>query len=240
MNARTVGTVMTHNVVTARPDTAFKDMVDTMATERISALPVVDGAMRVVSIVSEADLLHKLDLPDEHVYARLLNRRRRAAATKAAGDIAGELMTTPAVTIGPEATIGSAARLMAQHRVKRLPVVDGDGRLVGIVSRRDLLATYLRPDDEIRAEVREDVMLRVLFVEPMAVTVTVTDGVVTLAGMVDRRSTAQIAGRIVRTVTGVVNLVNDLRWEYDDRDDLKRHYVFDAQVEPLARRGTLT
>jgi len=145
-------------------------------------------------------------------------------------------MTTPVVTIRPEATAGAAARLMHQHEVKRLPVVDGDGRLVGIVARRDLLATYLRPDEEIRTEIRDEVLLGDMLIGPSEITATVHDGVVTLAGAVDRRSTAQIVDRLIRGVAGVVDVVGQLRWQYDDRDDLRRHYVFDAEIRPLARR----
>jgi CBS domain-containing protein len=236
MNARTVRTLMTHNVVTARPDTAFKDIVDTMATERVSALPVVDADGLVVGIVSEADLMHKLERPDHGATARLISRQRREATAKAAADVAADLMTAPAVTIAPDASAGAGARLMHQHQVKRLPVVDGDGRLVGIVSRRDLLATYLRTDDEIRAEIRDDVLLGDLLIGPSEVTATVHDGVVTLAGTVDQRSTARIVERLVRGVAGVVDVVGRLRWQYDDREDLRRHYVFDAEVRPLAHR----
>jgi CBS domain-containing protein len=235
MNTRTVRSLMTHNVVTARPGTGFKEIVDTMATERVSALPVVDAEGHVVGVVSEADLLPRLDPPRDRAHALLIGRRRRAVAAKAAGDVAADLMTTPAVTIGPDATAGAAARLMQQHRVKRLPVVDGEGRLVGIVSRRDLLATYLRADTDIRAEVRENVLRRDLLIGPTEVTASVHEGVVTLTGTVDRRSTARIVDRLVGTVTGVVDVANRLRWQYDDSEDINRRYVFDAQVRPLVR-----
>jgi CBS-domain-containing membrane protein len=236
MNARTVRTLMTHNVLTARPDTGYKDIVDTMATGRVSAVPVVDADGRVVGIVSEADLLHKLERPEHSATARLISRERREATAKAAGDIASDLMSAPAVTIGPDATAGAAARLMHTHHVKRLPVVDTDGRLIGIVARRDLLATYLRTDAEIRTEIRDDVLLGDLLIGPSEITATVHDGVVTLAGTVDRRSTAQIVERLVRGVAGVVDVVGRLRWQYDDRDDLRRRYVFDAEVRPLTHR----
>jgi CBS domain-containing protein len=236
MNTRTVRILMTHNVVTARPGTAFKEIVDMMATERVSALPVVDAAARVVGIVSEADLLHKLDPPTDAEHAWLISRRQRAAAAKAAGDVAADLMTKPAVTIGPDATAAAAARLMQRHQIKRLPVVDTNGRLVGIVSRRDLLGAYLRTDDDIRADVRENVLMRDLLIGPTDVSATVHDGVVTLTGTVDSRSLARITGRLVRAVTGVIDVANHLRWEYDDSADIKRRYVFDAEIMPPVRR----
>lgn len=233
MNTRTVRTLMTHTVVTAHADTGYKDIVDTMAAERVSALPVVDDGGRVVGVVSAADLLLKLEHPEYSAAARLVSRERREATAKAAGDVAADLMTAPAITIGPEATAAAAARLMHQHQVKRLPVVDDGGHLVGIVSRRDLLATYLRSDDEIRAEIRDNVLLGDMLIGPSEMTATVHDGVVTLAGTVDRRSTAQIVDRLVRGVAGVVDVVGRLRWKYDDRDDLRRRYVFDAEVRPM-------
>ncbi|GAA0937311.1 CBS domain-containing protein [Virgisporangium aurantiacum] len=232
MNTRTVGSVMTRNVVTARPDTSFKDLVTTLADERVSALPVVDDEGLVVGIVSEGDLLHRLDLPPDSPHGRLLHRRRPAPAGPL-GDIAAGLMTRPVVTIGSDATVGSASRLLEKHGVKRLPVVDG-GRLVGIVSRRDLLSTYLRADDDIRAEVRADALLS----DPDAVGIVVDEGIVTLTGTVGRRSTADIAGRLARAVSGVVDVVNLLDWKYDDSAELRRHYVFDAQVGPTVRWPT--
>ena len=240
MNTRTVGSVMTRNVVTARPDTSFKDLVATLTDQRVSALPVVDDEGHVVGIVSEGDLLHRLDLPADSPHGRLLGRlssRHRPAPAGPLGDIATGLMTRPVVTIGSDATVGSAARLLEKHGVKRLPVVD-DGRLVGIVSRRDLLSTYLRADDDIRAEVRGDVLRRVLLTDPDAVGIVVDEGVVTLTGKVGRRSTADIAGRLARAVSGVVDVVNLLDWQYDDSAELKRHYVFDAQVGPTVRWPT--
>ncbi len=233
MNTRTVRSVMTRNVVTARPDTSFKDLVTTLADERVSALPVVDDEGRVVGVVSEGDLLHRLDLPPDNPHSRLLRRRASAAPAGPLGDVAAGLMTRPAVTVASNAAVGSAARLMERHGVKRLPVVDGT-RLVGIVSRRDLLSTYLRADDDIRTEVRGDVLLT----DPATVKVVVDEGVVTLTGTVDRRSTAEIAGRLARAVSGVVDVVNLLDWQYDDSSELKRHYVFDAQVGPTVRWPT--
>lgn len=234
MNARTVRTVMTRNVITARPDTTFKDLVATMADERVSALPVVDEAGHVVGVVSEGDLLHRLDLPSDSPHGRLLRRRRPERPAEPLKDMAAGVMTRPAVTIGPDATVAAAARLLEQHGIKRLPVVE-DERLVGIVSRRDLLSTYLRDDDDIRAEVRNDVFERVLLTDQDAAGVTVVDGIVTLTGTVDRRSTAAIAGRLARAVSGVVDVLNLLGWQYDDSAEIKRHHVFDAQVGPTVR-----
>jgi CBS domain-containing protein len=233
MTTRTVETVMTRDVVTARTETPFKELVDLLATRRIGALPVLDGE-RVVGVVSQTDLLHKLDLPENGLGMRLFGRGRRAR-DKAAGDVAGDLMTAPAVTVTPATTLAAAARLMARRRVTHLPVLDDADRLVGIVARHDLLSPYLRPDGELRDEISREVVERSLLLGPTDVTVAVDDGVVTLHGTVDRRSTALIAVRLTRGFAGVVDVVDELRWKYDDEEEIRRRYGFDAQVGPTVR-----
>jgi CBS domain-containing protein len=129
-------------------------------------------------------------------------------------------MTSPAITISPDATLVAAAKLMDQRRVKRLPVVDADHRLIGIVSRADLLKTFLRDDDEIREEVIRDVFMRVLWAEPERFEVTVDDGVVTLSGELQLRSSTVIAVRLTRKVDGVVDVIDKLSYQIDDHDRL--------------------
>jgi CBS-domain-containing membrane protein len=126
-------------------------------------------------------------------------------------------MSAPAVTIGPDAKIGEAARLMEHERIKRLPVVEEDGRLLGIVARRDLLRPYLRADSAIRQDVEFEVLQRTLWVIPATIDVFVTDGRVTLRGRADRRSTAEIAVRLTRAVDGVVAVTDEMTWVLDDR-----------------------
>jgi CBS-domain-containing membrane protein len=133
------------------------------------------------------------------------------------GDFAGDVMTAPAITVGPEATVVEAAKLMIEQNFKRLPVVDADGCLVGIVSGADLLWVFLRPDDEIAEETRHEVFARVLLQEP-TYTVAVTNGIVTLSGKLDRRSSVEIAERLVRAVDGVVDVVNGLTYRVDDSE----------------------
>jgi CBS domain-containing protein len=231
MSGRTVRDVMTDMVVVVREDAGYKEIVDALVDFGVSAMPVVDGDGRVLGVVSEADLLHKVEFSDEDRQVRLFDRRRmRAAKEKAEGDLASELMTSPAVTIHPGDSIAAAARRMETERVKRLPVVDADGKLVGIVSRRDLLRVYLRPDPAIRAEIVNQVLRRTLAVEPSTMDIEVTAGVVRMTGKTDRRSTAEIAMRLVRAVDGVVDVVDELTYEYDDTADTHRRYVFDAGV----------
>ena len=132
-----VGDVMTGTVVSVTASTPYKQIVESLQRHRVSAVPVVDDGGQVIGVVSEADLLAKLETPEEAMFGRKLRRHVQA---KAAGDIASELMSAPAVTISPQAALPAAARIMDAERVKRLPVVDDRGRLVGIVSRARLVA----------------------------------------------------------------------------------------------------
>lgn len=209
---------MTQDVVTVEETTNYKAVAEAMAARKISAVPVVDGAMRVIGVVSEADLLYKVEFePAEDSGSFVARHRHGVARAKAAGTTAGDVLTKPAVTTTADATVASAARLMDRRRVKRLPVVDEDGRLVGIVSRRDLLRVFLRSDDAIRSEVVEYVLRRLLWVGPPEITVEVSDGVVTLAGQLEQKTLVEIAGRLTGGVPGVVAVVNHLTYRTDDR-----------------------
>ncbi|GAA2575025.1 CBS domain-containing protein [Dactylosporangium fulvum] len=228
MNSLLVRDVMTRGVVTVAPGFGYKQIVDLLIERGVSAVPVVDDARKVLGVVSEADLLHKVEFDGADVHARLFERRRhRVAKRKASGDTAGSLMSSPAVTVPATATLTQAARLMERHNVKRLPVLDDAGDLVGIVSRRDLLRRYLRGDDAIRQDILDNVLGGVLWLDPVEVTVEVTEGRVALSGKVDRRSTAQIAVRLVRALDGVVTVTDDLEWGFDDTT-LQHRYTFDA------------
>lgn len=201
--------VMTRDVAVVGRDAAFKDIVRTLQDRQVSALPVVDGGGRVLGVVSEADLLHKEEFRDSDPdqYTQL---RRLSDLAKAGSVTAGELMTRPALTVTADATLAQAARTMARARVKRLPVVDADGRLEGVVSRVDLLKVFLRGDEEIAEEVRREVVAY-LFPEPgPAVRVDVLDGVVRLGGQIRDKSLVPVAARLVRAVEGVVDVVFEL------------------------------
>lgn len=229
MSALSVRDVMSTGVVTVAPDLGYKQIVDLLVEFGVSAVPVVDGERHVLGVVSEADLLHKVEFNGADVHARLFERRRRRLAKeKAGGETAEALMTAPAVTVGASATLTEAAQLMEHRNVKRLPVVDDDGFLVGIVSRRDLLRRYLRADDTIRDDVIESVLRGIMWIDPIEVDVTVADGHVTLAGKIDRRSSAQIAVRLIRRLDGVVGVTDDdLAWGFDDTTTRLGH-TFDA------------
>ncbi|PJE95119.1 hypothetical protein CUT44_26135 [Streptomyces carminius] len=216
MKHRVVGAVMTADVVTATPGTPFKRITELLARHGISGLPVVDDDDKVLGVVSESDLLNHQAHQDPGAGRRPLSRTARHRADAAEARTAGELMTAPAVTVQALDSVPRAARTMVEHRVQRLPVLDEEDRLVGIVTRRDLLGVFLRPDAEIRAEVIDDVLVRALWIPPDTVTVTVTDGVVTLTGRVERSTDIPIALRMAGRVEGVVAVVDRLTARLDD------------------------
>ncbi|MEU0644967.1 CBS domain-containing protein [Streptomyces umbrinus] len=197
----TVSEVMTHTVVAVGSEAPFKEIVGLLDQWKVGALPVLAGEGRVVGVVSEADLLHKEEFRDTDE-GDLAERAKAGAVT------AGELMSTPAVTVHADATIAEAARIMARRHVKRLPVVDGSGMLQGVVSRGDLLKVFLRPDQEIAEEVRHGVLNRMPITT--ALTVEVSEGVVTLGGSLPERGLVPVLARAVRAVEGVVDVRLDL------------------------------
>jgi CBS domain-containing protein len=203
-----VSDVMTHTVVAVGRDARFKDIVQLMEEWKVSALPVLEGEGRVVGVVSEADLLPKEEFRDDDP-DRFTQRGRLADLAKAGALTAGELMSTPAVTVHADATLAQAARIMAQRKVKRLPVVNAEGVLDGLVSRADLLKVFLRTDEDLAGEVRREV-IGTLFpapAEPLGV--EVRDGVVTLTGHIRDTSLVPVAARLVRAIEGVVDVECD-------------------------------
>ncbi|GIF16362.1 CBS domain-containing protein [Actinoplanes teichomyceticus] len=218
MRTWTVGDVMTRDVVSVAEQTSYRDVVDLLVEMRISAVPVVDGSGRVTGVVSEADLLRKIEYGGQDQPRIFEGRRRRGERAKATARTAAELMSAPPVVVREGTPIAAAARLMDSTGVKRLPVTDAAGRLVGIASRTDLLRTYLRSDDDIRADVRNTVLREFLAEEADGVTVTVAEGAVTLAGRVGRWSSADLAERLTHQVAGVVQVRSSLSYDLDDRN----------------------
>jgi CBS-domain-containing membrane protein len=212
-----VGDVMTNDVVTVTAELGYKAVADLMVRHSVSAVPVVDAERRVLGVVSEADLLAKLEYADRVPRHLLTTRRMRNGRQKAAGDTAGELMTAPAVTIRATGTVTGAARLMEAARIKRIPVVDESDRLVGIVSRRDLVRLYTRPDHEVRQAVLDGVV-RALWIDPTVLGIHVRSGIVTLTGHLGRGSLAAIVVAFVRATPGVVDVVDRLTFDLDDAD----------------------
>ncbi|MFF5313313.1 CBS domain-containing protein [Streptomyces massasporeus] len=200
-----VSDVMTRTVVAVGRHALFKEIVRTMEQWKVSAMPVLEGEGRVVGVVSEADLLPKEEFRDSG--PNLFEPRRRMSdLAKAGAATAEELMSTPAVTVHPDATLAQAARIMAVRGVKRLPVVDQVGMLQGVVSRADLLKVFLRSDEDIEEEVRRTVVSYLFPAVSHAIHVDVHEGVVTLRGHIRDTSLISVAVRLVRAVEGVVDV----------------------------------
>ncbi|CAM5386169.1 MULTISPECIES: CBS domain-containing protein [Streptomyces] len=204
-NPHIVSDVMTHTVAAVGRRATFVEIVRLMQDWKVSALPVLEGEGRVVGVVSEADLLPKEEFRDSDP-DRYTQLRRLSDLAKAGAVTAEELMTSPALTTRPDATLAQAARTMARAKVKRLPVVNELGMLEGIVSRADLLKVFLREDDEIAEEVRREVVAHLFPMSSAAIRVEVHDGVVNLAGRVRDTSLIPVAARLIRAVEGVVDV----------------------------------
>lgn len=215
---RTVADVMTTHVHVASPQAPFKFLVRLIEENRVSAIPIVDRQGVPIGIVSEADLLvkerrHELESADGFLH---LSKRRQERA-KAEATIASDLMTSPPITVTSDTSLSEAARLMQERNIRRLVVVDSRGRIAGIVSRRDLLQVFLRTDDELRDEITGTLIPALFVSAPEGVGIEVRSNVVTLSGEVDRKSDVEILGRLTRELDGVVEVVNKLRYRWDDK-----------------------
>ncbi len=206
----TVKDVMTTRVVAVKRNADFKQIVSVLRRFRVSACPVINDAGHVVGVVSEADLLYKE--ANGKAAAGLIRRRwRLGEESKAHAVTAGRLMTSPAITIHPDAPVALAARMMQDRWIKRLPVVGDDGLLIGIVTRSDVLSVYERPDDDILTEILTDVIIGEFSLEVSAFDVTVTSGIVTISGLTERAGTALALVARLRRVEGVVAVRDRLR-----------------------------
>jgi CBS-domain-containing membrane protein len=208
----TVRDIMTTDVVTVDRITPYKEIAHLLAEHRISAVPVLAMGRHVVGVVSEDDLLTARDNAARHAQTSKTGHlpwphhqsRQHPKLT------AGEMMSSPAITIHPDAPIPRAARLLHDRHIKRLPVVDPDGKLIGIASRRDLLRVFLRSDTLIAQQVRE-LLAEILLADPASVTVAVRGGVVTLAGQPepeDQHDLIPVAIRLIWDIDGVVDVVD--------------------------------
>jgi CBS domain-containing protein len=194
--------VMTRRVVAVREEASFKEIIEALRRFQVSACPVVDDSGRVIGLVSEADLLCKLADPEMPVGLVRLNWRL-GEQTKATAVTAGRLMTAPAICVGPEAHVGQAARIMREKQVKRLPVTDADGRLIGVVSRCDVLSLFDRPDSYIAEEVAK-LIADDTTLDAAQLDVTIGSGVVTVSGAVpDTEVALRLVARL-RHADGVV------------------------------------
>jgi len=206
MMEQTVKDVMTTRVVSVTRATSFRAMAGALREYRVSAFPVLDDDGKVIGVVSEADMLAKeaLESEPEGMPGMITGMLRRKEYEKARGTTAGDLMTSPAVTVTPDDTIQRAARLMYARKVKRLPVVDANGHLVGIIGRADLLTMFDRLDEDIRQEIQEQVIRHELRTDPATFTVEVKDGIVTLEGVAETTEFGHEIVELIQHVQGVV------------------------------------
>jgi CBS domain-containing protein len=216
---RTVRDVMTRGVVVAREATPFHELVALLGREHVAALPVIDNAGHVIGIVSESDLLLKeveeLVGPSAEQETTLRHRQERA---KAAGTTAKQVMTAQVATAYPEEHVAEAARRMHTRKVHQLPVVDRAGVLAGIITRADVLKVFRRTDREIRFELLDDIIGKLLRLQGQSLAVEVEGGVVTLTGTLPRRSQVVELAELAGTVDGVVAVHSDLTFDHDDLD----------------------
>lgn len=211
----TVAAVMSTPVVTVTPETSFKECVRVLRRKRVSGLPVVDKAGRLVGIISEGDLLNKVEKRDADSYV-LESRRHRLDRARAAALDVRSAMSTEVVSIPPDFPIALAAREMHTRGFKRLPIVDSKGRLVGIVSRGDLLTVFLRTEREVLGDVRK------LLVEAeekhggRGLKAKVSSGIVELEGSFKEKSRCDAAVRTVTMIDGVVGVRSRMTYDFDD------------------------
>lgn len=191
--------VMTSDVITVRPGTTITEAARLMFRNRISGLPVCDDEACLIGMITEADFL------------RLEVARHNETMMEAVETVA-QVMTQNVTTIGPAVPLADAARVMVYEDINRLPVVDGESRMLGIISRLDVVAAFTRPDDVVEDEIREDVLRRILGVDLDAIDVTVTSGIVTLTGTIGTRAESALLEELVRRLDGVLRVDNQLIW----------------------------
>ncbi len=205
--------IMTIDVLTVSPEDSLKAAARMMVEGGVSGLPVVDNGGKLVGMITEADFLER---EADRSHRRLLDALMHKPDTVVEAETVGEVMSTHPVVIYPEASVTEAARVMSHHHVKRLPVVNDEGMLQGIVSRGDVVTVFTRPDDVIEDEIREDLIKRVLLLDADTLEVEVTEGAVVLAGQLPTRTDKRLLEEMVRRVDGVVKVESDVSFELDD------------------------
>jgi CBS domain-containing protein len=206
-----ISDLMTREVVTVTPETPLKEAAALLAERGISGMPVVDGKGEVVGVLSEADVVVKAGGGQRRsgLLAWLLEADF-GLEEKIRARTVGEAMSSPAITVDAARPVHEAAALMVEESVNRLPVLE-DGRLVGIVTRADVVRAFTRSDAEIEAEIRDEILRRTLWLEPGAVTVQVAEGAVTLEGSVESEADVELLPVFVSRVPGVVSVQAELR-----------------------------
>jgi len=203
--------VMTTPVLSTHPGTPLREAALVLAREGVSGLPVVDDSGAVVGVLSEADIVAKEGRPHRRdgVLGWLLEPADPWLEERLGATAVGDAMSAPALTIGPDRTVTEAATVMTEEGVNRLPVIE-DGRLVGLVTRADLVRAFVRGDDEIRDEIKNEVIRETLWIDPSGLDVTVTDGHARIEGTVASQTEVDLLERFARRVPGVVDVTTDV------------------------------
>lgn len=207
-----IAEIMTTTVLTVSPSTTLKDAAELMLEHRISGMPVVSTNGEVLGILSETDILFKERLRDTHrpgVFARHSDAAA-SDALKVTARTVGAAMTMPAITIQADRPVAEAASTMLERGINRLPVVDSQGQLVGLVTRTDLVRAFVRTDAEITRELREDTLLNDLWLDPDRFELSVDHGEVFIKGQVDAEHDAELLRRWASQVPGVVSVSTEL------------------------------
>jgi len=207
-----VGDVMTRDVVTLPEDASPGDVAALLAERGISGVPIVDRYDVVIGVVSWTDVLRNIEFGGD-TRSRVANR---PVGWRNAKQVAIDMMSAAPVTIAPNASLAAAGRAMHQRNLSRLLVVDSRHRLLGLVTRRDLLTPFSRLDSVVEDDIKQHVLRGVLHLAPRSVEVRVDDGVATLTGRTDRRTTALAAAALTEAVPGVAAVVDDLTFDADD------------------------
>ena len=209
-----ISEIMTTDVLTVSTETPLKEVARTLSEHEISGVPVVGADGRVAGVLAESDIVRQEQGAGADRQPGLLARLVEGPPLRVEARTAGEAMNAPASTIAPDDEVAEAARIMTEHGFNRLPVVDA-GELVGIVTRADLVRAFTRSDEEIERELREEVLLRTLWIDPASVRIAVREGEVTLAGDVEQKADAELLEHFATRVPGVVSVRSDLSWRLE-------------------------
>ena len=208
--------VMTTDVVSVGPNDGLKAAARLMVEKGISGLPVVDDDQKLIGIITEADFVQQEAGRSQKRYRRLLDALFGERETRPMGETVADAMTRHPVVVDADTRIAEAAREMAERGIKRLPVVDTAGRLQGIVSRADIMTAFVRPDEVIEDQIRDDVVRRILMLDGDAVDVSVVEGVVTLEGELPTRTDARLLEELTSRLEGVVSVHSEIEYTVDD------------------------
>lgn len=208
--------LMATTVVTTHPDSTLKSAAAEMVRNGVSGMPVVDAEGKIVGMITEADFVATEAQKDMERGRRLLDALYVTAEPVPGDELVRNAMATPPILVPDHVNLSSAARIMHERGVKRLPVVDEEGKLVGIISRADIVRAFVRPDELIVDEIIEDILRRLLLIDPDAIDVTVDGGVVSLGGRLPTKSDVRLLSELTERLDGVIRVESSVEWDTDD------------------------